>query len=82
MGPNRGQAIELQICKNCKIPFMEIGQSVKVKCMKGGWHSRVETFKGTIIFLNENHVTIKGKNYCSSFTMEQFKRGEVKLLNV
>jgi len=78
---HRGQAYEPQVNKSYKVPSFELGQAVKIKCIKGNWHTKIATFKGTIIFLNENHVTVKGENYCSSFTMAQFKLGEVILLN-
>jgi hypothetical protein len=78
--PNRGQAKEPRASKSYKVPYMELGQAVKIKCVSGGWHARMGVVKGTIVFLNENHVTIKGDLYSSSFTLEQFKRGEVWLL--
>ena len=71
------------VTDNFKIYIFKIGQVIKIECRDLQWkRGKSKTFEGDIIFKNNRYITIKGDNYKESFTMEQFKRGEVKLLNV
>ena len=61
---------------------MELGQAVRIGCqvnMMGRKKTRI--FKGNVIFANSRYVTVKSENYKESFMLEQFRMGEVRLLN-
>lgn len=40
----------------------------------------IESFKGNVIFANDKHITVKGQYYPTSFTLQQFREGEVKVV--
>lgn len=68
--------------KTYKVPSLEIGQAIKVSCQaEDNRHKKLVTFEGNVIFANSRYVTVKGKHYPLSFTIQQFKLGEVVLLN-
>lgn len=82
MQQNRGCAVFPTLDKNYKIPSMELGQAVRITCQDPDLrHKRLRTFEGNVIFANSRYVTVKGKNYKETFTMNQFRLGEVRLLN-
>jgi hypothetical protein len=68
--------------KRYKVPSMELGQAVKIRCQEpDSRHKKFKTFEGNVIFANSRYVTVKGENYKETFTIQQFKSGEVRLLN-
>jgi hypothetical protein len=66
--------------KKYKVPIL--GQAVKIGCQNNdSRHKSLIIFEGNVIFANSRYVTVKGENYKESFMIEQFRTGEVKLLN-
>jgi len=77
----RGSAVNIKINEVFRIPSLELGQPVKIKCQDSNFEmTKIKIFEGNIIFVNERYVTVKGENYKESFTLDQFRRGEARLI--
>jgi len=42
---------------------------------------RTRIFKGNVVYTNKKYVTVESENYKESFMLDQFRMGEVRLLN-